>query len=396
MFSPDAFKPWDEKTNPSRLLADFWAEVATRFELQAVLILKFDHQNADVEVVSTYGVPAEPFNGAEKESLVAALKDCFKFSEPHIHNIAHLAFSNIIKRFSQKLQGTHRVWFIPTEAYGLRFILLGFPRADWKGKAIPPELFPYLDKALFVQARVMLTALTAERLRVMELFVKEMGHDVSSSVQAIVAKAQIIADGRVAGVAAKKKASEIEQEILNVQRVAEFLGTAVDPHYQMQNADDYELADCIAQAIEHFSSEADEKRIQIRYTKPNKPMPMWGDKAAVEQAIGQLLLNAIKYAHGQTEVEIALNEENDSAVVKVVNQGIKLPLPPELHSIWDFGYRGREAKERHVNGSGIGLYTVRKVAIAHAGATSVERVGRDTVFRLFLPKRHKVKFKLRV
>src|SRR5437588_12848694 len=114
----------------------------------------------------------------------------------------------------------------------MHFIFLGFPQADWKGKEMPADLMTYLDTAFFVQARVMLTTLTAERLRVTELFVKEMGHDVSSSVQAIVAKAQTIADGRVTGAAAKKKADEVAKEILNVHRVAEFLGTAVDPDYQ--------------------------------------------------------------------------------------------------------------------------------------------------------------------
>jgi len=174
MFSPEAFKQWEEKTNSQRLLAEFWEQLATQFNLQAILIVRFDRQKADVEVVSTYGVPAEPFNGSEKEWLVAALKDCFKFAKPHVHSIGHLAFANIIKRFSQKLHGTHRVWFIPTEAYGLHFIFLGFPQPDWKGKEIPPELFASLDKALFVQARVMQTAMTAERLEVTELFVKEM------------------------------------------------------------------------------------------------------------------------------------------------------------------------------------------------------------------------------
>ena len=394
MFSPEAFKQWEEKTNSQRLLAEFWEQLATQFDLQAILIVKFDPQKADVEVVSTYGVPAEPFNGSEKEWLVAALKDCFKFAQPHVHSIGHLAFANIIKRFSQKLHGTHRVWFIPTEAYGLHFIFLGFPQPDWKGKEIPPELFAPLDKALFVQARVMQTALTAERLQVTELFVKEMGHDVSSSVQAILAKAHTIAESRVTGNAAKKKASEIEKEILNVQRVAEFLGTAVDPNYQIQNPDDYELGNCITKAIANYSSEASEKRVRVRYTKPPHPVRMWGDKAAIEQAIGQLLLNAIKYAHGQTEIGLSVREDGDSVAVTVANRGIKLPQPPELHNIWDFGYRGREAKERHVNGSGIGLYTVRKIVTAHAGASFAERVGEETVFRLVLPKREQARFAL--
>ena len=78
----------------------------------------------------------------------------------------------------------------------------------------------------------------------------------------------------------------------------------------------------------------------------------------MEQAVGQLLLNAIKYAYGQTVVEIALRQDAENAIVSVTNKGIPLPQGLELKDVWDFGFRGRSAKEYHVNGSGIGLYTV--------------------------------------
>jgi hypothetical protein len=57
--------------------------------------------------------------------------------------------------------------------------------------------------------------------------------------------------------------------------------------------------------------------------------------------------------------------------------------------IWEFGYRGRGARERHVNGSGIGLFTVRKIVQAHLGKVITNSGPGDpsvTHFVVTLPK----------
>jgi signal transduction histidine kinase len=58
-----------------------------------------------------------------------------------------------------------------------------------------------------------------------------------------------------------------------------------------------------------------------------------------------------------------------------------------LKQIWDFGYRGKLAKELHVNGSGIGLYTVKKIVSAHLGWTDAESRDGTTEFFIHLPKK---------
>jgi len=56
----------------------------------------------------------------------------------------------------------------------------------------------------------------------------------------------------------------------------------------------------------------------------------------------------------------------------------------ELH-MWEFGFRGKRALELHVNGSGIGLYTVKKIVLAHGGRywCTVAREAENVVTFLF-------------
>ena len=53
---------------------------------------------------------------------------------------------------------------------------------------------------------------------------------------------------------------------------------------------------------------------------------------------------------------------------------MSIPPEDELH-VWDFGWRGDRAKEQHVNGSGIGLYTVKKIVSAHGGGVNLKVTG---------------------
>jgi signal transduction histidine kinase len=80
--------------------------------------------------------------------------------------------------------------------------------------------------------------------------------------------------------------------------------------------------------------------------------------------IGHLLSNAIKYCFGNTKIEVNIFSDSEYAGLKISNLGIKLPAGADRHKVWDFGYRGEEAIALHVNGSGIGLFTVKKIILA--------------------------------
>jgi heavy metal sensor kinase len=117
------------------------------------------------------------------------------------------------------------------------------------------------------------------------------------------------------------------------------------------------------------------------------PAPVTGDRDRLQQAIGNLVDNAIKYSPHSAVVRIATVTEGDEAVIRVTDAGPG--VAPELRErVFDRFFRADASRTRATGGSGIGLAIVRELARAHGGRAWVEpRAGGGSVFGLALPSR---------
>lgn len=397
MFSPEYY-PALPDASVDVILEEEWRRLANHFGLQALMLVKVDVDSEAFRVVSSFNLTLAPFNGSEKRFVADVINNCFTtFPKHHVHAIGHFALANLIRRYSHSESGIVKAWFYPLQFEGSRFVFLGFPQHDCKLKTIPEEFTALLPRVLFTISATSRFHEILTRITVMELFVKEVGHDIASSVQATTATLRNISQGRITGAAILKKAREVENEIMGAYRVAENLGIVVDPNYQMQEAAEFDLIDTLNTAIDHHRSEAEERQNNLLLNSNIKSIPLWGDRNAIEVALGHLLLNAVKYSFDSSYITITISFDGENVVVRISNKGIRLPSGEEYHNIWDFGVRGTEAKERHVNGSGIGLYTVRKILQAHMGSVSAESDKGDchiSYFYVTMPTMEMMKRKL--
>ncbi|WP_209381388.1 sensor histidine kinase [Pararoseomonas baculiformis] len=108
------------------------------------------------------------------------------------------------------------------------------------------------------------------------------------------------------------------------------------------------------------------------------------DPTLVEQAVANLVSNAVKYSPpGSPVVLRGLTGPGGSAVLEVVDQGVGIPAD-ELPRIFDRFFRARTAEG--VTGTGIGLAFVRHVARLHGGEVTVtSEEGKGSTFVLRLP-----------
>jgi signal transduction histidine kinase len=188
--------------------------------------------------------------------------------------------------------------------------------------------------------------------------------------------------------------AEIEEQIWDSYRIAELLGIAVDSSYTLRDPIDFDLCQSVRKVLSHYKSEAAERHIRFQFDYPQHPIRAFGEKAAIEQAIGQLVSNAVKYGFGGTDVLGSVSEKDNELIVRVADRGHSLPVSPELEQIWDFGFRGKGAKERHVNGSGIGLYSVRKIVTGHQGRVYAKSSNGFAEFFVHLPSANTLKKRL--
>jgi signal transduction histidine kinase len=112
-----------------------------------------------------------------------------------------------------------------------------------------------------------------------------------------------------------------------------------------------------------------------------------GDRAALAQAIGNLLGNAWKYT-GPGEKKIGIGAVGDLKHVSITvsDNGMGIPRA-EQEAIFEKFHRGATALEAGTPGTGLGLAIVRAVVEAHRGKVEVRsQVDRGSTFRILLPR----------
>ncbi len=111
-----------------------------------------------------------------------------------------------------------------------------------------------------------------------------------------------------------------------------------------------------------------------------------GNSQLLEQAVSNLLDNAIKYSSPGTKilVEIALDNQEASITIKDQGAGIEAQHLPRLFERF---YRVDTGRSRNEGGTGLGLAIVRHIAIVHGGRVSVASTpGVGSTFGIHLPR----------
>ena len=118
------------------------------------------------------------------------------------------------------------------------------------------------------------------------------------------------------------------------------------------------------------------------------PEKLYFDKSRMMQVVINLLRNAIRYSNNYEEVAIIYeyNEKLDCHEIDFRDNGI--PVKPEdKDKIFELFYRSRKASEKVPNGSGIGLYLVKQIMLAHGGDCYVKELNFPTKFTIQIPNK---------
>ena len=109
------------------------------------------------------------------------------------------------------------------------------------------------------------------------------------------------------------------------------------------------------------------------------------DPSLLEQAVVNLLDNAIKYSDPDGEVILAVTLSGPEVVIDIKDTGIGI-MKKHLPRLFERFYRVDKARSRQLGGTGLGLAIVKHIAQAHGGHLSVESaVGKGSTFSIHLP-----------
>jgi two-component system phosphate regulon sensor histidine kinase PhoR len=132
-------------------------------------------------------------------------------------------------------------------------------------------------------------------------------------------------------------------------------------------------------------TQAEAAGLTLQTEIPETPLPVLGDRLALEQAISNLLDNALKYTPEGGNIWLRVRREAGYAIAEVEDTGIGIE-PKDRERIFERFYRVDKARSREVGGTGLGLSIVKHVMLSHGGSVQVEsEPGRGSVFRIHLP-----------
>jgi PAS domain S-box-containing protein len=118
---------------------------------------------------------------------------------------------------------------------------------------------------------------------------------------------------------------------------------------------------------------------------PDDDKMVVGDRDRLEQVLGNLLENAVKYSPDGSEISVNLDERGDTIVTSVCDRGIGIPAD-ELAQVFERFHRGRHVSSTNYGGLGLGLYITKQIVERHGGTIWVEsKEGSGTTFYFSLP-----------
>lgn len=239
---------------------------------------------------------------------------------------------------------------------------------------------------------VLVNARRSERLAAQQVdFVAAVSHELRTPLSVIRSAAQNLSSGvvnepertREYGVLIEREGRRLTEM---VEQVLGYAGiNAMGRHMAKRPVD---VAATVDAALSACAGLVDTHGVRIdRRVDDGLPL-VAANEAALQRALQNMIENAMKYAGGgkwlRIQVERGTHGSRPAVHVVVADRGPGIPAA-DLSHVFDPFYRGRDAIDRQIPGSGIGLSLVKKVADTHDGAVTVQSSPRGTTFTLTLP-----------
>jgi two-component system phosphate regulon sensor histidine kinase PhoR len=141
----------------------------------------------------------------------------------------------------------------------------------------------------------------------------------------------------------------------------------------------------IEAAIAAYETRARERRIQMALHGKDE-IVVKANARLLEQAVGNLLDNAIKYSEPGGSIEIDVTQGKGEVTIAVSDHGSGI-APEHLPRLFERFYRVDKGRSRELGGTGLGLAIVKYIIQAHGGDVTVESTpAKGSAFTIHLPK----------
>jgi PAS domain S-box-containing protein len=227
-----------------------------------------------------------------------------------------------------------------------------------------------------------------EASRARDEFLATLSHELRTPLTAIMGWVHLLRAGSLDEASRQRALETIERNAhLEAQLTADILDVARiitgKLRLQVQNVD---LARVVQAAAESVRQDAATRRVALEVAMGSTEAVVSGDPDRLQQVVGNLLTNAVKFTPDGGTVAVRLETDDDAArlVVQDTGEGIAGDLLPHVFE----RFRQGSTRARKKGGLGLGLAIVQHIVELHGGrvwATS-DGPGRGSTFTVLLPR----------
>jgi two-component system phosphate regulon sensor histidine kinase PhoR len=220
-------------------------------------------------------------------------------------------------------------------------------------------------------------------------FVSNVSHEIKTPITAIKGFVETLRDGavkdpedanRFLGIIEKHvdRLEAIIEDLLNLSKIEQ------DSEKTGISLVESRMLDILQNALQVCHVAIADKKIEIE-TSCADSVKATVDPTLLEQAIVNLLDNAIKYSDEAGIIRLAVSKEKGSVVIAVQDHGCGISKK-HLPRLFERFYRVDKARSRQLGGTGLGLAIVKHIVQAHGGDITVESTpGKGSTFSIRVP-----------
>jgi signal transduction histidine kinase len=147
------------------------------------------------------------------------------------------------------------------------------------------------------------------------------------------------------------------------------------------------IQDVLDKVVSGLQLQAAQKLIQLDLEIPDQAdLLIEADQALLQQALYNLVENAIKYTEADGTVNVNLHSHEDRIIFEVRDSGIGI-APADQPRIFEKFFRAGRRGLQHDKGTGLGLTIVKSIAERHGGRVWLEsQLGKGSIFFLEIPR----------
>lgn len=162
------------------------------------------------------------------------------------------------------------------------------------------------------------------------------------------------------------------------------LAARMEEAYQA-NPEDVNFNQLLSDIVERMKEKHPEHEFNFHDAMPETTTYI--DREGFTSVTQNLMENAIKYSSQNAKIQLKIYKDKDNIIMDFKDQGIGIP-DSEKKKVFDRFYRVGNEDTRKTKGTGLGLYIVQQIVIAHGGKISIHNNSpKGSIFRIKLPKK---------